>query len=1260
MRVTASHIVNWANTQAKEAQTDLPRWVRRLCYEPEATRQISFPAGDSTYVPGWDGVLFSERGNAWVPAGASRWEVGCDQNVLGKANGDYRKRVEKISKEERSECTFVFVTPRRWTTKSDWIAEHRCKGEWADVRAYDADDLEQWLEQSPAVASQFAEQLGLSGGGVTSLSRYWNSWARQCNPTITPEAQFMDRDSVFSILSEKIQVMTTASSSTHPLVLRADSVEEAVAFAVAVVMASGDVQDNALVVTEPEGWRYVEANPQLRIAIAARTETACNLVLRENLLVIVPHATGDLASTPKGDELILERPNIYEFEKALISIGMEESDAKRYALSTGRSWTVLRRQRATNPAIQRPAWLDAPQAASLPLLCLLGAWDANKAADRTVVERLAARSYEEVEQDLRQLVQLDDAPLMNIGTVWKAKSPLELLSQCGNRITSAQLERFFSIAREMLSAPDPQLELPDEERWMAQVQGKTHPHSGLLFESVCDSLIKLAVRGSEQAGLQALNIEERVAGLIHKLLNGADGQRWLSLASYLPTLAEAAPDDFLRAVQGSLRMPDAPVTRLITEASDSGLGGGCWHAGLLWALEILGWTPRRLAPVALILAQLTHVPMKGNWGNKPSESLLGLFRSWLPQTAASLPERLKVLSLLVQRDAEAAFHVLGGVAAGGQQTAFPAQRPRWREDDAGAGRGVTHAEMYEMLDVAKEKLLQLSEGNAHRIVSLLQETTFRDREEMLKVLALIEPFAQPTEKDESREAIRAALRPIINWHRNYDEAPAIELNEWLESVEACYERLTPQDLVIRHQWLFDSHWLELPNRNLDEDAQEGSNAITQLRISALTEIYQAHHMTGIESMIGVCAEPSIVGATLARVAWDDISWPEWITTKGENFALGTHMTGCIAGILRTVPPLVSGALLQAVIELGQQRGWGSATLARFLILATPERQTWQLVEASSPEVSTGYWQGVQPYCQGSDEDLEFVMEHLLEAKRPLTALQCCQHSLNQTTPTQLYSALQQLLHVEEDGGPKLQPWHLEKMLERLEKSGEIEKMALVQLEFGLFPLLQYGRESRADALYEAIMSEPALFKELICLGYKPEHGEREEPTDASRAAAKRAWSVLHTCKRLPGTREDGSIDGSKFTQFIKEVRELCCHADRSTMCDQTLGQILAHSPADEDGTWPFSPAREVLDSPQLEEMRHGFSIGTWNNRGTTCRSPWDGGSQERNLAMQYRDQAERVQHSHPNVAAMLDQIAKGYERYGQREDVEANLRKEGF
>jgi len=80
----------------------------------------------------------------------------------------------------------------------------------------------------------------------------------------------------------------------------------------------------------------------------------------------------------------------------------------------------------------------------------------------------------------------------------------------------------------------------------------------------------------------------------------------------------------------------------------------------------------------------------------------------------------------------------------------------------------------------------------------------------------------------------------------------------------------------------------------------------------------------------------------------------------------------------------------------------------------------------------------------------------------------------------------------------------------------------------------------------------------------------------------------------------------------------------------------------------------------MESMRRGFAAGAFNKRGVTWRSLCDGGVQERDLAAFYRGQASRVQHTHPNVASMLEDIAKDYERHGKREDVKADLRKEGF
>src|SRR3546814_5449539 len=74
------------------------------------------------------------------------------------------------------------------------------------------------------------------------------------------------------------------------------------------------------------------------------------------------------------------------------------------------------------------------------------------------------------------------SPVLQIGKVWKAKSALELLALFGDRIDVALLDRYFAEVEAVLAAPDPQLELPDSERYAASIKGKVRPISGMLLD----------------------------------------------------------------------------------------------------------------------------------------------------------------------------------------------------------------------------------------------------------------------------------------------------------------------------------------------------------------------------------------------------------------------------------------------------------------------------------------------------------------------------------------------------------------------------------------------------------------------------------------------------------------------------------------------------------------------------------------------------------------------------------------------------------
>jgi len=1010
--ITTRHVTDWAATTI--AQRELPRLIRRLVHATATTTLISMPAGDSTASPGLDGEIYSKEGNAWVPQGHSCWEASCRADGTAKANEDFAKRVDGLAEADRKSRTYVAITGRKWTQKAKWAAERRAEGHWLDVRAYDADDLEQWIEQSPAVALAFGEELGLSGPGVTSLGAYYKMWSAQCTPQILAAAVLAGRDQQAQRLLTKCN-SAPDESGPSPISVKSDSVEEAVAFVAAAILADGSLVDHSVIVTDVCGWRFVEKNTEIRVAVAARPELADAPATRECLVLIVPYASGDMAKQFTGvagrldeQETTLDRADHSEFEKSLQYIGLDENDSRRLSRLCGRSWSIFRRQHANNPAIRRPAWLDHPSAPALATLCLIGSWSSNRDADKAAVARVTGRSYDDLERDLLALERLDDSPVLHIGTVWKAKSALELLALFGDRITQAEIDRFFDEARSILSASDPALELEKDKRYAAAIYGKTRPISSLLLEAFCDTLTKLAVRGPAVASLAAKDIDGRVAGLVNELLGGTDATRWLSLASALPALAEASPDAFLSAVEDSLSRSGEPVKQLFAETeSAASLGGRCWHSGMLWALETLGWAPQRLTRVSLILARLSDVEIAGNRVNTPLNSLINLYRSWFPQTGATIEQRITALDLLIERQPKAAAKLLNALTNTGHDMARHTARPTWRDDDAGAGYGATGIERRQMLDAAADRQLILASQNPEQIAALIKKYSDFDNTRRQKVLALIQNVNDRT--DEDKETIRKAVRQKIHLHRNYGDQEKVDA--LLRPLETAYNHLVPSDLIIEHGWLFKDGRLDLPVRHDDEDSAGRQYLSAKIRTEALTAIFASEGWPGLVRLADYTNGGWLIGwnSVEAGVPLDDAI--QWVTASAGDLERGDQRTNLAAGILNAAIRRdghdVIQRFLASVDGLSRDMDWK----VRLLTYLPEERATWDIVEMLGRKEHEKYWRLCTGNIWAHDDPpyLQYALTQLLEARRPVTALRACDIKFDGIDPEVVTQILEGLL-----------------------------------------------------------------------------------------------------------------------------------------------------------------------------------------------------------------------------------------------------------
>lgn len=1028
MRITATQIEQWADT--RDAQGMLPILIRRLISATTTITALSMPGGDSVSTSGWDGIVQADKGNIWVPDGASFWEMGCSSDIITKARSDFRKRNQQISPQEAAKSCFVFVSPRRWPKKDSWLKEARAENIWSDVYALDANDLEAWLENTPAVALWFGELTGHTGAGIESISHFWERWRNQSQFPLTKETLLAGRE------EEKNTLNGFLSEKKEQIIIRADSQEEAIAFACANLIEMGHENIAACITTE-DGWHFIDRNPSIKFCLAMNSDISRQSRHQPERTVFIPFSLGDHNTTgnKRSDTITLERLTRSDFEEKLIALGEEESDARRLSRTTGRSWSVYRRLRARNPTISSPVLLTTSPEKALITLTLVGCWNGKKEGDKYCVETIAQKDYEELEQELREISLRDDSPVLQIGDVWKAKSPIELLYQLAPRLTESQLKRFFMVVKQTLLKPDPALELKTEDRWMAAIYGKVRSESDFILKSIADSLVKLRIYAESSEGINSDFIIVAIDNLVRDLLMDADGERWLSLTDVLCSLAEASPEVFLKSTETSLQSTEASVTRLLMETSEStGFGMRCWHADLLHALEILAWNPRRLLRVSLILAKLSSLRIQGNWANTPENTLKSLLRPYWPQTMATDEQRLVVLDMLIKKYDSIVWRFLYEQTDPMGGMYMENARPKWRDDDAGSAqmRGIFLSAYYSALG---ERILNLAENNAERIAALIRRIDHFEGTYQKRLIALIKNTISFSDGD--KEIVREALYHYLNWHNSYNTDGDKKSRAVAENLMAFVSLFTIQDIILDKRRLFTSQYTVLAEGG-DRDHEAHSKEIIKMRTSAIEEIYYKQGWDGISSLLSAAQSPSVIGESLATCDLNLIDSFSWIIEKfkGNDFPFHDQL---ISSFYAWLPEEKQLILLNSQ-EFKNEMDSDEKIAALHSVLP-PNMATWYNLESYPESAQTLYWKRINyPHIWSDDADeIDYFIGKMTLSDRYISAFNLVKHRMEKISWQNLLKLLNGFRTTTEKDVSIPNGWYLSKAIEYLESSGQVSR-----------------------------------------------------------------------------------------------------------------------------------------------------------------------------------------------------------------------------
>lgn len=1263
LNTQANELINWFTTSI-HARTQLAVLLRKLIHSTGYELQkVDFPGNNDAERPGWDGFLETSSSNAWIPTGTSGWEFGVTENITKKANGDFEKSVRATNEAERRNITFVFVTPRRWAGKVSWVEKMKIKNLWKDIRAYDASDLEQWMEQSISSRIWFANETGRPSDGVRILERCWVDWANVTAPHLHP-----------SLFSTAVQAWACNiksffdKSDEKPLVITADSVEEALAFLKQVFETREFEQyrDRVLVFDKTEILPKIAQETTNFIAVAHTRDVERELgpyctMLRS--IVVYPRN----AANVKPD-IVLEPLGTETFRKALESMGKSRDDIAVLERASGRSLTVLRRQLSNVPAIRTPEWADDSKIASdmVPLV-LAGTWDVQNDADRTLLSLLAeVSSYESLEKRILNLLKLNDSPVWSLGNLQGVISKKDAIFAIKGSVSKADLYRFLEIAQIVLGEDDPALDLPEKERWAAGLYGKKREFSRVLREGISETLVLLSVHGKDLFGKHlGFDGEFEAAKIVRGLLMPLTTRKLEANNRDLPLYAEAAPAAFLSIIEQDLQAKKSKVIGLL-RPSETGVFGSCPRTGLLWALEALAWNPHTFPRVVRILGQLSEVEINDNWGNKPFESLSSILRAWMPQTAAIYEMRMKAINMLMDTNFTVGWKIcLEQFGEYGNLVGHYSYKPKWRRDGHGYGEPLTYEEINASVREMVRIALNRTSYTAEMLCDLVSKLNALAPEDQARVWEIIDEWHRVGPLDEEIAKVREKIRFnfLTPWaHKKALEQGTTCLSEKAEFV--CAE-LKVKDIVYKHEWLFhhgcfEDFIEEIDDSEMDYYARE--QRIRKRRIEALKDIAQERGTGGIFELCEKGSSQGQICAGLISEVLNDELIEEFILKCLRPLKNHLRHDDVVAGVLRSL----EDERRKAIYE-GLRSKLSKEEVLSVLRLSPCQAFTWELVNKLSSETQTRYWREVKPqYWFDSPEERNENVRRLLDVDRPVAAFASAHLKLEEIQPSLLVKMLHAIVHGGRDkrGDYLLNPYDVRQAFQLLDQNSKVSLEEKAALEFAYLGVLARpypgGKQSQIPNLELYLEEHPELFVRAVVWMSKRKNGG-EDPIEfrlkeGQGHLAKSGYCFLEALERIPGLNEATKEEQQeKLAKWVEVVRRACEDLDRLEIADAWLGNLFSHAPVGADGVWPDEAVRNVMENIRSEFISRGAHIGLFNSRGAHFCGK--GGAQERELANKYRVWADALQFTHPFVSSsLLMSMVYTYEYEAERQDIETEIR----
>ena len=704
-----------------------------------------------------------------------------------------------------------------------------------------------------------------------------------------------------------------------------------------------------------------------------------------------------------------------------------------------------------------------------------------------------------------------------------------------------------------------------------------------------------------------------------KLLSKTDWHLWASLHDAMPLLAEAAPEQYMHAIELALEDQENSLFKSLFAQESTDFGGWNYTSGLLWGLENLTWNPEYLVRATLILGGLANADPGGKWANRPANSLVDIFLPWHPQTLATISLRVSAVKALVTEYPEVGWKLLLSLLPSMHGSTTGCHKPTWRKYIPSDWRQeVSQKEYWDQVSAYANIATEITLEDESKLAELIDRIPDLPDPALTNVLKHLASEKILTSPEKVRLSLWESLVDLSNKHRKFADTHWAMSPERVSAIEGVAESIAPISTHLLERRLFSERDFDLYDETGDFEAQR--KRLDEKRFAAVKRIFTERETQGILDFVADVESPRKVGHALGLHTSDTLDAeliPKFLDCSDPKFQ-------------SFIDSFIYSRIYSSDwtwIDTQLSKDWSLAEKLRLLLLAPFSEKSWQRAELILKNESHLYWDAVQANPWGlADDWLVEAAQKLIHHERQIEAIDFFYVLIHRKIdfPTDL--AIESLLKsVPQIGVTRhVDRHHLQEVIKYLQENMPDDSEELFNVEWAYLSILdsRFGGIG-PKTIEHRLATNPAFFCGTISTVFRSDKDTppHSEPTEAEKRVARNAYLLLNGWRKIPGYEKDSSFDGEKFSQWLDAVKELSTKTGYFRIALSQLGQTLTNSPPDPNGLWIHQSVAIALDGKDAESMRDGYRTGLFNLRGVFSPT---GGKDERKIAQRYSQQAEDV------------------------------------